>query len=125
MRKENKYPIKREIMEKKDETKIDAVKKTTDTITESNLIFITKEKIEGENNVGSDKDSRLAGVLCNGIQYYDLNNILFINNTGLANLIGLMKSLLKRGIVVKFVNANNRIKEKIRAMGLDKFINCS
>lgn len=113
-------------MEKKDETKIEPAKNfSTDTTPESNLIFITKSKIEGENETDLEKDSRLSGVLCNGVQYYDLNNILFINNTGLANLISLMKSLLKKGIVLKFVNANKRIKDKMKAMGLDKFINCS
>ena len=111
-------------MEKKEETKIETVK-SMDTTPESNLIFITKSKIEGENDVEPDKDKRLSGVLFNGVQYYDLNNILFINNTGLANLIGLMKSLLKKGIVLKFVNANTKIKEKMKSMGLDKFINCS
>lgn len=112
-------------MEKKEETKIETVNiNNLDTTPESNLIFITKKKIEGENDPDLEKDSRLSGVLCNGVQYYDLNNILFINNTGLANLIGLMKSLLKKGIVLKFVNVNKRIKEKMKAMGLDKFINC-
>jgi ABC-type transporter Mla MlaB component len=112
-------------MEKKDETKVETVNNYSDSASEPNLIFITKRKLEGENAPDSEKDKRLSGVLFNGVQYYDLNDILFINNTGLANLIGLMKTLLKKGIVVKFVNANNKIKEKIRSMGLDKFINCS
>jgi ABC-type transporter Mla MlaB component len=113
-------------MEKKKETKIDSLQdRTVETLPESNLIFITKRKLEGENSaVGeSGNDSNLSGVYCNGVQYYDLNNILFINNTGLANLISLMKSLLKRGVVVKFVNANKMIKEKIKSFGLEKFIN--
>lgn len=113
-------------MEKKEETKIGpAENRTPDTLPESNLIFITKRKLEGENSAVGElsKDSKLSGVYCNGIQYYDLNNILFINNTGLANLISLMKSLLKRGVVVKFVNVNKKIKEKIKSFGLDKFIN--
>ena len=112
-------------MEKKEEAKIEAVQNQTDTLPESNLIFINKRKLEGENSeVGElSKDSTLSGVYCKGVQYYDLNNILFINNTGLANLISLIKSLLKRGVVVKFVNANKIIKEKIKSFGLDKFIN--
>jgi anti-anti-sigma regulatory factor len=113
-------------MEEKEETKIESASNNNKNVTpESNLIFITKRRLEGENDVEEEKDSRLSGVLFNGVQYYDLNNILFINNTGLANLIGLMKSLLKKGIVLKFVNANQRIKEKMKAMGLDKYINCS
>ena len=113
-------------MEKKDETKIEVTHNyIADTLPESNLIFINKRKLEGENSaVGAvSKDSTLSGVYCNGVQYYDLNNILFINNTGLANLISLIKSLLKKGVVVKFVNANKMIKEKIKSFGLDKFIN--
>jgi hypothetical protein len=112
-------------MEKKDKTKIETEQNTTGTIPESNLIFITKRKIEGENSAVDElnRDSKLSGVYCNGVQYYDLNNILFINNTGIANLISLMKSLLKRGVVVKFVNANKRIKEKIKSFGLERFIN--
>ncbi len=112
-------------MEKKDETKIDAVQNQTEALPESNLIFITKRKLEGENS-GVDElniDNRVSGVYCNGVQYYDLNNIRFINNTGIANLISLMRSLLKKGVVVKFVNANNIIRDKIKSFGLEKFIN--
>src|SRR5687768_7149579 len=60
---------------------------------------------------------KLSGVLCEGVQYYDLKNILYINNTGLANFIDLLKTLLKKGLSLKFVNVNDKIKEKIRSMG--------
>jgi hypothetical protein len=68
---------------------------------------------------------KLSGVLCAGVQYYDLKNILYINNTGLANFIDLLKALLKKGLSLKFVNVNDKIKEKIKSMGLDKVLNCS
>jgi len=72
-----------------------------------------------------ERESELSGVLCKGIQYYDFKNIPFISNTGLASLIRILKSSLRQGIKLKFVNVNKRIKQKIKTMGLDKFINCS
>lgn len=67
----------------------------------------------------------LSGVQCQGVQYYDLKNVLYINNTGLANFIDLLKTLIKKGLSLRFVNVNDKIKEKIRSMGLDKVLNCS
>ncbi len=69
--------------------------------------------------------AELSGVFCQGIQYYDLRNILFINNAGMANLIELLRSLLKQGVQVQFVNVNEKIKRKIRSMGLDQILICS
>jgi hypothetical protein len=68
---------------------------------------------------------RLSGVYCQGVQYYDLSGVHFINNTGMANLIDLLKSLLEMGVEVQFANVDENIKEKIRKMGLEKIINCS
>lgn len=67
----------------------------------------------------------LSGVFCQGVQYYDLRNILFINNAGMASLIDLLKSLLKKGVEVRFVNVNEKIRKKIRAMGLDQILRCT
>jgi len=64
----------------------------------------------------------LPGVYCHGIQYYDLIHIRFLNNTDLANLISLLKSLLETGTEVRFVNMNDQIKNKIKIMGLDLLI---
>lgn len=69
--------------------------------------------------------AELSGVFCQGVQYYDLKNIHFINNSGMANLIDLLKSLLKQGVEVQFVNVNEKIKKKIRSMGLDHILICS
>ena len=79
--------------------------------------ILPDNKLENEDN--------LAGVLCQGVQYYDFKNIPFISNTGLASLIRILKVSLKQGIKLKFVNVNKRIQQKIQTMGLDKFINCS
>jgi ABC-type transporter Mla MlaB component len=71
------------------------------------------------------QDSELSGVLCKGVQYYDFAKIRYINNNGIANLIALMKSLLKQGIQVEFVNVNKKVKEKLKAVGLDSIIKCN
>jgi ABC-type transporter Mla MlaB component len=69
--------------------------------------------------------AELSGVFCQGVQYYDLKNILFINNAGMANLIDLLKSLLRQGVQVQFVNVNEKIKQKIKEMGLEHVLICS
>ena len=66
----------------------------------------------------------LPGVFCEGIQYYDLGNIRYVNNSGIASLIELLKSLLQQGVEVQFVNVNERIRNKIKAMGLDHILVC-
>jgi ABC-type transporter Mla MlaB component len=78
-------------------------------------------------NLSGDKliiTSELSGAFCNGMQYYDLKNILSINNNGIAALIDLLKSLLKQGVEVQFVNVNQKIKRKIKSMGLDHILIC-
>ncbi len=67
---------------------------------------------------------QLPGVYCEGVQYYDLKNIGFINYSGMASLIDFIKSLLERGVEVKFVNVNEMIKNKIRSIGLEHILNC-
>ncbi|MGZ4054985.1 MAG: STAS domain-containing protein [Bacteroidia bacterium] len=68
--------------------------------------------------------NELAGAYFTGTQYYDLKNVHFINNTGIANLIDLLKSMLEQGVEVKFVNVNQCVKDKIKSMGLEKILNC-
>lgn len=70
------------------------------------------------------KTLNLSGVTIGGVQYYDLSNILHINNTRLANFIDLLKAKLKSGLKLHFVNVNDRIKEKMKSMGVDKLFNC-
>lgn len=69
--------------------------------------------------------SRLAGVYCDGVQYFDLGSVKYINNSGMATLIDLLKSLLEMGVEVHFVNVDENIKHKIKESGLEKIINCS
>ncbi|HWY11740.1 MAG TPA: hypothetical protein VN026_10470 [Bacteroidia bacterium] len=72
-----------------------------------------------------EKNAQFSGVFCKGVQYFDFKNIDFITNSDLANLIDLLKSLLKQGIALQFVNVNKKIKEKVKAMGLENILNCS
>ncbi|MCE3225899.1 MAG: hypothetical protein K0S32_450 [Bacteroidetes bacterium] len=80
--------------------------------------LIIKDENEESN---SDK---LPGVYCQGVMYYDLSQIHFINNTGMAILIDLLKSLLEMEVSVQFVNVDDKIKRKIKEMGLEKIIRC-
>jgi ABC-type transporter Mla MlaB component len=63
-------------------------------------------------------------VFCSEVRYYDLRNILFINNTGVANLIKLLKVILEKGYELQLINVNKKIKEKIMKMGLGNIIYC-
>jgi anti-anti-sigma factor len=60
-----------------------------------------------------------------GFQEYDLGNVHYISNTGLANIVDLLKTSLKRGIEVHFLNVSEKIKNKIRQMGMDNILNFS
>jgi hypothetical protein len=60
-----------------------------------------------------------------GFQEYDLGNVHYISNTGLANIIDLFKSSLRKGIEVHFLNASEKIKNKIRQMGMETILNFS
>jgi hypothetical protein len=73
----------------------------------------------------NDSDTELPGVYFQGTQYYDLKNIYFINNTGMANLIELLGSLLEKDVDVQFVNVCDKIRNKIKSLGLDQILICS
>lgn len=78
-------------------------------------------------NLSGDKvvlTDELPYVYVQGVQYYDLKNIGFINYNGMANLIDFIKSLLEKGIEVQFVNVNEKIKSKIKSIGLEHILNC-
>ncbi|MGZ3931909.1 MAG: STAS domain-containing protein [Bacteroidia bacterium] len=66
----------------------------------------------------------IKGVYDHGVQYYDLRHVHFINNTDIAHLIDLLKSLLKKGVEVRFLNAGESVREKIRSMELDHILIC-
>ena len=66
----------------------------------------------------------LPGVYLQGVQYYDLKNILFIDYNGMVNLIDFLKSIIEQGAEVKFVNVNEQIKARIKSLGLEHILNC-
>ena len=74
---------------------------------------------------GDYPSEKLPGVYIKGVQYYDLKDVGFINNTGMIHLIDLLRSLLKKGVETQFVNVNENIKKKIKALGLDHILNCA
>lgn len=77
-----------------------------------------------EPNTYNYHTDRLAGVYCEGVQYFDLSSVSYINNTGMATLIDLLKSLLEMGVDVQFVNVDARIIDRIRDAGLEEIITC-
>lgn len=61
----------------------------------------------------------LAGANFNGIQYYDLSKVQYINNSGIADLVSIIKIWSKQGNEVKFVNVSEEIKKYIYEMNLE------
>jgi len=92
----------------------------------SNDGFIIKEEapVNTYHKYQLQQDHELPGVYFKGIQYYDLKNIYFISNAGIAELINLLKSLLEQNVEVQFVNVTAKIKDKIRSMDLDQILIC-
>lgn len=74
---------------------------------------------------GDRPTDELAGVCIGGVHYYDFKNVQYINNTGMACLIDLLKCLLEQGVKVQFVNVSDRIKSKIKLIGLENILKCS
>lgn len=115
------------------EKKINLFLKSIDNEDKKNELSVGQMK-ESAVNIKSDEvfqergeysNNELSGVYFQGVQYFDLKNVYFINNTGIANLIDLLKSLLQQGVVIKFVNVREKIKDKFKSMGLDYIFNCS
>jgi anti-anti-sigma regulatory factor len=79
-----------------------------------NLLYLTGE---GHSEV-------LAGVYYNGIMYYDFSNVHYINNSGVADLIDLVKSWIDLGTEVIFINVNWEIKSRFNEIDLDEILTC-
>ncbi len=71
---------------------------------------------------GTSDSEDLGGVHFRNIQYYDIGNIGFINNTGILELLDLIKTWSELGKEVCFVNAKPPLKEKIIELQLEKII---
>jgi hypothetical protein len=59
-----------------------------------------------------------------GMLFYDLEKVTFINNTGIAKILEALKSHLKENIEVRFINVNNRIRQRIQTLALDHILIC-
>jgi anti-anti-sigma factor len=119
-------PVKKVLENEQVKAQLDAEEKIHSNVMSIRLtsdgLIIREENRPGDENDPAIKE--LSGVYCQGVQYYDLSGIQYINNTGMAILIDLLKALLEMGVEVQFVNVHESIKKKIKALGLDKIINC-
>jgi anti-anti-sigma regulatory factor len=57
-----------------------------------------------------------------GIMYYDFSKVKFINNSGIADIIDLVKSWIDLGAEVRFTNVSEEIKRKLRESELEGII---
>lgn len=71
---------------------------------------------------GETKGENLSGTYFKGTQYYDMARVDSINNSGIADLIDLVKAWTDLGIEVRFVNVNSRIKNTINELDLENII---
>jgi anti-anti-sigma factor len=114
----------------------DLIRSETEKLIQQNLMsirltpdgLIIKESTALQQKFGLDEEDemeeKLSGVYFKGTHYFDLNSIHFINNTGIAILIDILKSILEMGVEVQFVNVDEKVKTKIKRMGLENLINC-
>jgi anti-anti-sigma regulatory factor len=79
-----------------------------------NLLYLTGE---GHSEV-------LAGVYYNGIVYYDFTNVHYINNSGVADLIDLVKTWIDMGTEVRFINVNRDIRNRFKDIDIDHVLTC-
>lgn len=73
---------------------------------------------------GEKRSEGLAGVHFQGIYYYDMGQVKYINNSGIADLIDLVKAWLDQEIEVRFINVRDDIKKKIADMDLENILYC-
>ncbi len=87
-------------------------------------IQLNKKQEELFESRGEYTSKEIAGLYFQGTQYFDLKDVHFINNTGIANLLDILRSQLEEGIEVKFVNVNTTVKNKFKSLGLECIFNC-
>ena len=115
-------------MENKLENQADMTKDFTGT-GKNKISFPSEKPVSNVKTINLSGDqlvvtNELSGVYFGGVQYYDFMNIHYINNTGMANLIDFLKSLLEKAVEVQFMNVNDKIKNKIKSMGLEHILHC-
>lgn len=116
-------------MENKSENTIKPEVLGATSATESNSVLTEKKAGGSVKTINISEDQLIVtdetpGVFIQGVQYYDLKNIGYISYAGMANLVSFIKGTLEKGVEVRFVNVNDKVKAKIRAMGLEHILHC-
>ncbi len=70
----------------------------------------------------SFRPDELPGIYVDNLCYFDLHDLHYLNNTGIANLIDLVKFLSEAGLEVRFVNVADALMEKLKTLGLDQIM---
>ena len=83
-----------------------------DRLRSSNLSHLT----------GETRAEDLAGVYFQGVHYYDMGKIEYINNSGIADLIDLTRDWMEQGIEVRFINVRDEIKKEFQRRDLGHII---
>ena len=71
---------------------------------------------------GSFRPEELPGIYVGDLCYFDLQDLHYLNNTGIANLIDLLKHLAKQGLEVRFIHVAEPLMCKLKALGLDQIM---
>ncbi len=64
----------------------------------------------------------LAGAYFQGVHYYDMGKVQYINSSGIADLIDLVKDWMEQGIEVKFINVRDEIRKEFQRLDLGHII---
>lgn len=59
------------------------------------------------------------------VEYHDMRMLSFINNSIVADLIRLVRSALKQGKELRFINVPATLKAMLSKLGLNEIIKCS
>lgn len=71
---------------------------------------------------GQEQTENLSGVFFNNIHYYDMSRVKYINHSGIADLIDLVKDWMEQGIEVKFINIQPEIRHEFVRLDLEHII---
>ncbi len=108
------------------------MKNSQGSVSEKKTILLHKKKIESSEyskitlseNVINEEPRGNHIVDLSRTNTYDLRNVHYINNTGLAHMIELKRNALKNGIQIYFINVGDNVRSKIQAMGIIHLFNC-
>lgn len=96
--------------------------KLIDRVMEMNIEEMKTVKSTGLHLTGERVSQSLAGVYFQGVHYYDMGKVEYINHSGIAELIDLVKDWMEQGIEVRFINVPDGIKREFEKLDLDHII---